>query len=111
MGIFKNLPLDPADRLQQLGYRIRVARTRRSLAIAEVAAKAGINRNTLTALEQGKPGVAIGAYVAVLWVLGLEATLDTVAHPDADTQGKALEAARRPVRVRKSLARRDEYDF
>lgn len=111
MGVFKNLPLDAADRLRELGYRIRVARTRRSLSIAEVAAMAGINRNTLTALEHGKPGVAIGAYTAVLWVLGLERTLDGIAHPDTDTQGKTLEAARRPARVRKSQAPREEYDF
>ena len=111
MSVFKNLPLDAADRLRQLGYRIRLARTRRSLTSAEVAAKAGINRNTLTALEKGKPGVAVGAYIAVLWVLGLERTIDAVAHPDTDIQGKTLEAARRPARVRKSQALRDEYDF
>jgi transcriptional regulator with XRE-family HTH domain len=111
MGTFKNLPLDVADRMRQLGYRIRLARTRRRLSSAEVAAKAGIHRNTLTALEQGKPGVAIGAYAAVLWVLGLERTLDVVAHADSDIQGKTLEAARRPTRVRKPQALRDEYDF
>lgn len=111
MGIFKNLPPDAADRLRQLGYRIRLARIRRRLPAVEVAAKAGINRNTLTALEQGKPGVAVGAYIAVLWVLGLERTLDAVAHPDTDTQGKTLEAARRPTRVRKPQAPRNEYEF
>ena len=111
MGTFKNLPLDAADRLRQLGYRIRLARIRRGLSMAEVAAKAGINRNTLTALEQGKPGVAIGAYITVLWVLGLERAFDSLAHPDADIHGKTLEAARRPTRVRKPRATRDEYDF
>ena len=111
MGISENLPLDVAARLSQLGHRLRLARTRRKLSGAEVAAKAGINRNTLMALERGKPGVAIGAYAAVLWVLGLERTLDAVAHADSDIQGKTLEAARRPKRVRKAQARGDEYDF
>lgn len=111
MSNLKNLPIDAADRLRQLGHRIRLARTRRRLPAAEVAAKARINRNTLTALEQGKPSVAIGAYIAVLWVLGLERTLDAVAHADSDIQGKTLEAARRPTRVRKPQAPRDEYDF
>ena len=46
------------------------------MSIAEVADKAGINRNTLSALELGKPGVALGAYVTVLWALGLNKTLD-----------------------------------
>lgn len=86
-------------------------RIRRGLSIAEVAAKAGINRNTLSALDHGKPGVAISAYITVLWVPGLERTLDGVAHPDTDTHGKTLEASRRPKRVGKAVKLKDEYDF
>ena len=111
MGIKKTFPAHVAERIKELGYRVRVARTRRGMSIAEVAAKAGINRNTLNALELGKPGVALGAYVTVLWALGLDKTLDAVAHPDADTHGKTLEASRRPARVRKSQKSKNEYDF
>ena len=111
MGIKKTLPTEAAERIKELGYRVRLARTRRGMSIAEVAAKADIDRNTLNALELGKHGVAIGAYVTVLWVLGLDRTLDGVAHPDADTHGKTLEASRRPVRVRKSQKSKNEYDF
>ena len=111
MGIFKTPPSEAAERIKQLGHRVRLARIRRGWSIAEVAAKAGINRNTLGALELGKPGVAMGAYVTVLWVLGLEKTLDGAAHPDTDTHGKALEASRRPQRVRKPQKSKDEYDF
>lgn len=81
------------------------------MSIAEVAAKAGINRNTLNALELGRPGVALGAYVTVLWALGLDKSLDSVADPDADAHGKTLEASRRPARVRKSKQSKSEYDF
>lgn len=111
MGKHKTLPGEAADRIQELGRRIRLARARRGLSIAEVAAKAGINRNTLNALELGKPGVALGACVTVLWALGLDKTLDAVAHPDADIHGKTLEASRRPARVRKSQKSKNEYDF
>ena len=111
MGITKTLPIEATERIKELGHRVRLARTRRGMSIAEVAAKAGINRNTLNALELGKHGVAIGAYVTVLWALGLEKTLDSVAHPDADTHGKTLEASRRPARVRKSRKPKNEYDF
>ena len=111
MGIKKILPTEAAERIKKLGYRLRLARTRRGMSIAEVAAKAGINRNTLNALELGKHGVATGAYVTVLWALGLDRTLDGVAHPDADTHGKTLEASRRPARVRKSQKSKNEYDF
>src|SRR6266705_172998 len=82
MGTKKILPAQSLERTKELGHRVRLARTRRGMSIAEVAAKAGINRNTLNALELGKPGVALGAYVTVLWALGLDKTLDAVAHPD-----------------------------
>ena len=111
MGNQKTIPLEVADRIKDLAYRVRLARTRRGMSIAEVAAKAGIDRNTLNALELGKHGVALGAYVTVLWALGLDKTLERVAHPDADTHGKTLEASRRPARVRKPQKSKNEYDF
>ena len=111
MGIQKTLPSEVTIRATELGRRIRLARTRRGMSIADVATKAGINRNTLNALELGKPGVGIGHYLTVLWALGLDRTLDGVAHPDADTHGKTLEASRRPARVRKSQKSKNEYDF
>ena len=111
MGKRKLIPTATMERVKELGYRVRLARTRRGMSIAEVAAKAGINRNTLNALELGKHGVALGAYVTVLWALGLDKTLDAVAHPDTDLHGKTLEASRRPARVRKSQKSKNEYDF
>jgi len=111
MGIKKTLPIEATERTKELGHRVRLARTRRGMSIAEVAVKAGINRNTLNALELGKPGVAIGACITVLWALGLDQTLEGVAHPDSDTHGKTLEASRRPARVRKSQKSKNEYDF
>ena len=111
MGIKKTIPAEVTEHIKELGYRVRLARTRRGMSIAEVAAKAGINRNTLNALELGKPGVAIGACITVLWALGLDGTLEGVAHPDSDTHGKTLEASRRTARVRKSQKPKNEYDF
>jgi transcriptional regulator with XRE-family HTH domain len=103
--------MEVPKRIQQLGARVRAARIRRGWSVAELAEKARINRNTLTALELGKPGVSLGAYVTLLWILGLDRTLDEVAHPDADLHGKSLETARRPKRLRKSKPLRNEYDF
>ena len=111
MGEFPVLPAAVTDRIKELGHRVRLARTRRKLSIVDLAARAGINRNTLSALELGKPGISVSAYVMTLWALGLDNTLDGVAHPDADTHGKTLEESRLPRRVRKSGAGRNEYDF
>jgi len=105
------IPLAVTERAAQLGQRIRLARIRRGWSVIDLAGKAGINRNTLTALEQGKTGTAVGASFTVLWALGLDNSLEAVADPDADLHGKALEASRRPTRAGKARKARDEYDF
>ena len=105
------IPLHVSERIAQLGQRIRVARIRRGWSVADLASKAGINRNTLTALELGKPGTSIGVCFTVLWALGLEKSLDWVADPDGDVHGKVLEAARRPTRAGKPRKTSNDYDF
>ena len=105
------IPLQVTERVAQLGQRIRVARIRRGWSVADLAGKAGVNRNTLTALELGKPGTAVGLCFTVLWMLGLDKSLEDVADPDTDLHGKALEASRRPTRAGRSRRVSDEYDF
>jgi transcriptional regulator with XRE-family HTH domain len=105
------IPLQAAERVTQLGQRIRVARIRRGWSIVDLASKAGINRNTLTALELGKPGTAVGVCFTVLWALGLDKSLDAVADPDTDLHGKALEASRRPTRAGRARKASEDYDF
>ena len=56
-------------------------------------------------------GTAVGVCFTVLWALGLDRTLESVADPDTDLHGKALEAARRPTRAGKSRKARDTYGF
>ena len=105
------IPLHVSARIVRLGQRIRVARIRRGWSVVELASKAGVNRNTLTALELGKPGTAIGVCFTVLWALGLEKSLDAAADPDTDVHGKALEASRRPTRAGKPRKAGSDYDF
>ena len=105
------IPMQVAEQVTQLGQCVRIARIRRGWSVADLASKAGINRNTLTALELGKPGTAVGACFTVIWALGLDRTLNGVADPDADLHGKALEAARRPTRAGKPRKTSDAHDF
>jgi transcriptional regulator with XRE-family HTH domain len=105
------IPIEASERIAQLGQRIRIARIRRGWSVADLAGKAGVNRNTLTALELGRPGTAVGVCFTVLWVLGLDKSLAAVADPDTDLHGKALEASRRPTRAGKFRKASDEYDF
>jgi transcriptional regulator with XRE-family HTH domain len=105
------LSMEVSERIAQLGQRIRIARIRRGWSVTDLADKAGINRNTLTALELGRPGTALGVCFSVLWALGLDKSLEAVADPDTDLHGKALEASRRPTRAPRSGKLSDDYDF
>jgi transcriptional regulator with XRE-family HTH domain len=87
-------PLLPATerRLRELGERIRLARLRRKLAAASVAERAGMSPMTLRGIERGGPGVTVGAYAAVLQVLGLDGDIDLLGA--RDEVGRALQDSR-----------------
>ena len=91
--------LPPLERrLARLGERLRAARLRRHLPAKLAAERAGMSVMTLRSVERGGMGVTIGAYAAVLHVLGLDGDLDNVA--DADPLGRDLQDAALPHRVR-----------
>jgi transcriptional regulator with XRE-family HTH domain len=93
-------PKAVGDALLRLGRRIRVARLRRNLRIEDLAARVGVSRFTIAAIEAGKPGVSVAACFGALWALGLDEPLRELADPDRDEEGKALESVRRPRRAR-----------
>jgi len=79
----KSILLPTADKvLKELGENIKLARKRRGLSGAQVAERAGMARSTLVLIEKGTPGVAMSAYLQVLFVLGLEKDLLRVAADD-----------------------------
>ncbi len=98
-----------ADSVAQVGRQIAVARLRRGWRQKDLAEKAGITRATLVGIEQGKLGTGFGAYVAVLWALGLHHKVAELAAPDEDAEGRTLEAARLPERARPSSAMDDDF--
>lgn len=57
---------------QQLGLQLRTERQRLGLTQAQVASRAGLARQKVIQVEQGKPGVAMAAYAATMLALGLE---------------------------------------
>lgn len=89
----KIAPLLPATGalLGQFGDRLRLARLKRRLRGKEVAEAAGMSPMTLRSLERGSPGVTIGAYLAVMQVLGLEEELDLLARDDAAPATRMVE--------------------
>ena len=68
--------------LSKLGDNIRMARLRRSLSLRAVAQRAGISINTVVAIENGEPGVGIGAIANVLHCLNLVEDISKIAQDD-----------------------------
>jgi transcriptional regulator with XRE-family HTH domain len=106
---YEAAPAAVADAVAQLGRSIGTARVRRRLREDDLAAKAGITRTTLRRVEAGALGTGIGAYIAVLWALGLHHDIAQVAGPERDIEGQTLEAARRGERVRPGGGLNDEF--
>lgn len=92
----KIAPLLPttAELLRQFGDRLRLARRRRRLSAKQVAERAGMAPMTLRSLERGGSGVTMGAYLAVMQVLGIEKDLDLLGK--ADPVGRELQDAQLP---------------
>lgn len=96
------LPLAVERALAQLGRDISVARRRRNLTTALMAERAFVGRNTITRVERGDAGVALGTYACVLFVLGMSERLAHLVDPATDTLGLDLAAAQLPKRIRTS---------
>ncbi|MGE5383353.1 MAG: helix-turn-helix domain-containing protein [Omnitrophica WOR_2 bacterium] len=77
--------------LEELGQNIQLARLRRKFSAEQIAERAGISRKTVYNIEQGSATVAIGSYLQVLFVLGLEKDLSLVAA--SDPLGRKLQDA------------------
>lgn len=81
--------------LQRFGERLRLARRRRRLSSKQVAERAGMAPMTLRSLERGGSGVTMGAYLAVMQVLGMERDLNLLGQ--ADPLGRELQDSRLPA--------------
>ena len=106
-----SLPPDAAIIVAQLGERIRIARKRRAITMADMASRMFVTRKTLARLENGDPGVSLAVFVSALWVLGLEKDLREIAAPEHDAVGMYREQQRLPARVRPAGKKDDELDF
>lgn len=94
------MPPAAAAMIRHLGERVRIARKRRRLTMAEMASRMFVTRKTLARLENGEPGVSLAVFFSAFWVLGLEKELEGIGAPEHDEVGAFLEQQRLPRRVR-----------
>lgn len=94
------LPVPVRNALRKLGRDIRDARRRRRIPLAIAAERASISEPTLIKLERGDPGVAMGIYATVLFVLGLMEPIADLADARRDQVGLELEEEHLPQRIR-----------
>ena len=99
-----------ASALKRLGEDVRGARLRRSIAVADLAVRAGTSPSSITRLEKGDPGVAVGTLADVLLVLGLVDRLADLIDVRKDDLGLALANEHLPRRGKSfaSTLRRDK---
>ena len=100
------LPIPVRRALRKLGHDIRDARRRRRIPAAIAAQRASISRTTLVKIEKGDPGVAMGNYATVLFVMGMAEGLADLADARNDSTGLQLEEEHLPQRIRTSRKER-----
>lgn len=93
--------------LLQLGDRLKRLRKAQGVGTVEMAARAGITRNTLRAVEAGDPAPSIGTYLRVMSILGIGGELallagDTLQPAPADSAAARSRRAAPVVQVRVS---------
>jgi transcriptional regulator with XRE-family HTH domain len=96
------LPLPVRRALVKLGADLRDARRRRRIPMAVMAERAMIVRATLQKAEKGDPGVSMGTYATLLFIVGMIGRLADLADVRFDATGLALDEERLPKRIRKA---------
>lgn len=91
------LPPPATENLRQLGLRVSFTRKIQRLRQEDLATIAGISRSTLVEIEKGSPFVSIGAYMAVLWGLGI---MNNILATEMTDEEQRLVASDLPKRVR-----------
>ena len=97
------------EAIELLGTSIRAGRLRRRWTIRDLAERVGVSHVTITKVERGDPGVALGTALEAATLVGLP-----LFHPDADVRmrqlaHKRIELALLPSRARELGPVDDDY--
>lgn len=95
------LPLPATHALRKLGRELALARRKRSISTADMAARLFVSRDTLWRLEKGDPTIALGTLATATFVLQLHDRLANLAAPATDALALSLDERRLPKRIRR----------
>ncbi len=102
MPLLSSLPLPAAHALRQLGRDLALARRKRGISTADMAARLFVSRDTLWRLERGDPSVALGTLATATFVLQLHGRLAGLAAAATDALALSLDERRLPRRIRRA---------
>ena len=94
-----SIPLPAANALRKLGRDLALARRKRGISTADMAARLFVSRDTLWRLERGDPTVALGTLATAAFVLQLHDRLAALAAPATDALALALDEERLPKHI------------
>jgi transcriptional regulator with XRE-family HTH domain len=95
-----SIPLPAGHALRKLGRDLALARRKRGISTADMAARLFVSRDTLWRLEKGDPTVAAGTLATAVFVLGLHDRLANLAAPSSDEVALSLDERRLPKHIR-----------
>jgi len=98
------MPLPAANALRKLGRDLALARRKRGISTADMAARLFVSRDTLWRLERGDPSVALGTLSTATFVLQLHERLANLAAAATDALALSLDEGRLPKRIRRTRA-------
>src|SRR3954452_9038372 len=97
-----SIPLPAAHALRKMGRDLALARRKRGISTADMAARLFVSRDTLWRMERGDPTVAIGTLATAAFVLQLHDRLANLAAPETDALALSLDEERLPKRIRRA---------
>lgn len=83
-------------RPNDLGAAVKEARRKRGMNQTELAARLEVNRESVSRLERGDPGITLGIVLRALSVLGLSLALEDEAAMPERAPSRAAEGKARP---------------
>ncbi len=100
-----SIPLPAKHALRKLGRDIAVARRKRGISTADMAARLDVGRATLWRLEQGDATVSLGTLATAAFILQLHKRLADLASPASDELALSLDEERLPKNIHRPRRR------